>query len=541
MLAAAVLVLVLPGAAWLGLFRRRRLDAPRLALAVVGLSSLATVLGTALMAAGSGPPSRGVLTAWTFLVINVGLIVGGRPGRPDSGTRWGLLAAVAAAGFLVFSAAALHLVPPLEDHDMEVRGTAYGLAADFKPYFLTNREIYFPFAHPLLTHFHVAGSLAFTGEIDATLPSYRSARRAEAAQAAGRPIPWMEWWRSDHEEFVNRPALAGTRATGVFLAALVLALLADLVTRLSGNAVVGTAAAGLYLSAPQTLVRSSYAGYFSATVFAMLVAAMLFAPADGRRGGRRAADGALGWLAAAGAFAALVDHKTVVLILGVAALAGLAALARLVGDGSLTRPGRWPGAVDARAVALGAGFTGGTLLWWGYAWIVDSAVFISDHWRMHIAHRILLNDIRLAHDSERYAPSILELWTEFAAHTGYLFLPVALAGIAWWLAARAPDDRARVLAAWFVTGAVLFTLTDWRQTKHLMNQLAPLTAAAMVLAWTGAGAVKTGVWEKGGRALRAFAIAALLVALLVNLITDVRLFSDFGSLTVLGASDVDGW
>ena len=36
-------------------------------------------------------------------------------------------------------------------------------------------------------------------------------------------------------------------------------------------------------------------------------------------------------------------------------------------------------------------------------------------------------------------------------------------------------------------------------------------------------------------------LAALLVALLVNLITDIRLFSDFGSLTVLGASDVDGW
>ena len=99
----------------------------------------------------------------------------------DPATPWKLLGVVGAAGFLVTSLAALKLVPPLEDHDMEVRGTAYGLVSDFKPYFLTNRELYLPMAHPLLFHAQVAESLVLTGEIDAVRPSYESAREAEAA------------------------------------------------------------------------------------------------------------------------------------------------------------------------------------------------------------------------------------------------------------------------------------------------------------------------------------------------------------------------
>src|SRR5262245_5899799 len=58
MLASALVVLVLPGAAWLGLFRRRALDPARLALAVVALSSLASVLGLVVLAAAGPPPSR---------------------------------------------------------------------------------------------------------------------------------------------------------------------------------------------------------------------------------------------------------------------------------------------------------------------------------------------------------------------------------------------------------------------------------------------------------------------------------------------------
>src|SRR4029453_17591404 len=83
---------------------------------------------------------------------------------------------------------------------------------------------------------------------------------------------------------------------------------------------------------PQTVVRSAYAGYFAVTVFAMLAASMMFDGAEDASRGERTENtrarrlARLGWPAAAGALAALVDHKTVVLVLGVTALAGVRAL-----------------------------------------------------------------------------------------------------------------------------------------------------------------------------------------------------------------------
>lgn len=534
MAAAAALVLILPGGTWLGFCSRQKLDAPRLALATVGLSSLAAVLGTALGALLLGAPSRIFLAGWCFLVLNTGLLLTTRrPVRLDRETPWGSLAALLAAGFAIISLTGMYVVPPLEDHDMEVRGTAWGLAADFKPYFQTNRQVYFPLAHPLLFHIHVADSLIFTDQIEATLPSYASGRRAETAADSGREVPWMDWWKADYQAFVKQPALAGTRAAPALLGALVLVLLADMVRRFTGSTAAGMAAAALYLSSPETLVRSSYAGYFSVTVFAMLAAVLLLIRS-------RPDQPALGWLVAAGAFAALVDHKTVVLILGITALAGWQTLAHIRRSGRPTDLLAWwraqhPG---RRALALGAGFTGGTFLWWSYAAILDTPTFIQDHLRMHIAHRFLLNDIRLISDPGRYAPSIPAMWGEFAAHTGYLLLPVALLGFVVWAWRGQQRETSAVLLVWFLTGAVLYSLTDWRQTKHLMNQLAPLVTAAVLLAWPATGLPAQGVRSRG---LTWVAAAALAIALMINVAADVRLVADFSSLNISGASDVDGW
>ncbi len=532
MLAASLLVLGFPGIGWLGAFRHTTFDLPRLALAVVGVSSLASVAAIGVMAFTVGAPSWLLLWITIVAVMNVGFLVGGAPRRFDPATRWGVLAAVGLIAFVVSATAATRLVPPLEDHDMEVRGTAYGLASDFKPYFLTNREIYLPMAHPPLFHFHVATSLVLTGEIDAVRPSYLSARRAERAVELGESFPWMDRWRADHAAFVEWPALVGTRAPNALFSALVVMLLCDVVIRLTSSRWAGVAAAALYVTFPETVVRSAYAGYFSVSVFAMLAAAMLF---DSSRAGPDARRD-LGWLAAAGAFAALVDHKTVVLILGVTAWAGL----RAAQDTWLAGPPRTPGrawrAIDLRAVALGAGFSIATFVWWGYALAVDSRTFVQDHLRMHIVHRFLLNDVRLSHDPSHYAPSMAELWAEFGAHTGYLFVPVALVGVGVWLLGRRRSDLASVLAAWVVVGFVLYTLTDWRQTKHLMNQLAPAAAAAVVLVWP-----RRDTDDRRALSAQALAGTALVVALAVNLVTDARLIDDFESLRISGASDVDGW
>jgi len=566
MLASGLLVLVVPGASWLGLFRRRALDPARLALAVVGLSSVSSIGGLICLAAAGPPPSRMVLLLWTAAVVNAGLLLAGPPARLAAGRPWGRLAAVALTGFFAAASAGLWLVPPLEDHDMEVRGTAWGLATTLEPYFQTNRTVWRAFAHPLLFHVHVAESLVLTGEIEATRASYDSARRSEEEEKQGMTSDHMDAWRSNYEAFVARPALAGTRAPSALLAGLVLGLLASLVIDLTGSAWAGIAAAALYAAFPQTVVRSAYAGYFAVTVFAMLAASMMFDGAEDARPGegtkeigpraRRLAR--LGWPAAAGAFAALVDHKTVVLILGVTALACVRALLDLTRPGAGSFAVRVRGAVarvDARAIALGAGFSLATFTWWTYGFLVDAPGFVRDHLRMHIAHRFLLNDVRLAHDAGRYAPSIPELWTELARHTGYVFLVVALVGVAAWLFTRSIDDRRAVLAAWCLCGCVLFSLTDWRQTKHLMNEAAPMVAASICLAWPAVSrrgarrddAGRAAPARRGALAARRAHVAAIaaFVALVVSfgvcLMTDARLVRDFHSLRVLGASDIDGW
>jgi hypothetical protein len=257
MIAAGLLVLVLPGAGWLGLFRKRALPPPALALAVVGLSTLASLTAMLLTSIGPDRPARGLAVAWTVLAMNAGLVLTGRPGPLSREGHWKLLGIVALAGFLLTSLAALHLVPPLEDHDMELRGSAWSLATTFKPYYLTNRELYVQAAHPVLFHFHIAESLLFTGEIEATLPSFESALRARAFEARGAEIPWGDWWRSDYEAFLQRPALVGTRAPSCLLSALSLALLCHAVIRLTGSAGAGIAASVVYMSFPETVVRAS--------------------------------------------------------------------------------------------------------------------------------------------------------------------------------------------------------------------------------------------------------------------------------------------
>lgn len=521
MLAAGLVALVLPGAGWLGLFRHRALDPARLALGLAGLSTVAAIGTIVITSFGPEAPSRGLAVLWLALFMNAGLFLAGPPGPLDRGVRWGALAAVALAGFAVTSAAALRLVPPLEDHDMELRGSAYGLAAELIPYALTNRDLYVQAAHPVLFHVSIAESLLLTGELEGTRSSYDLAKRAEAAEAEGREIPWLEWWREDYEALLAKPALVGTRAPSCLVSALAIALLFHLATRVAGSGTAAAAAVVLYLSFPETIVRSSYAGYFPVTVFATLVAALLLTEGE--------EDGPPLWLFAAGAFAALVNHKTVVLVFAAVAWAGV----RWIAD----RARGWR--PDRGVLGLAFGFGAGTLLWWGYSYAVHAEAFIQDHLRKHIAHRFLLNDFRLGASPERYSPGMLEVWAEFSAHTGHLFVPAALVAVFWFvLRPVAWRDRraAPLLALWFLIGAVLYTVTDWRQTKHLMNQLAPMVVLSVALA-APAFASARGT----SRARRLALLALLVVAFLFNLRADYGLATDFSSFRISGASDIDGW
>ncbi|HEX5041548.1 MAG TPA: hypothetical protein VFV75_01515 [Candidatus Polarisedimenticolaceae bacterium] len=452
MAAAGLLVLVLPGMAFLGAFRRA-LDPPRLALAVVGLSCL--VMGTGLLATAMGPqdPSRLRLLGVVAALGSAALLVLGPPRRPAPGSPWLLLGATAAAGFALASAAALHLFPPFPDTEREVRGTAWGLAATGRPWLPGEHARPLVLGHPLMLHALVAESLLVTGEIGVTQSTYTSARAASAARAAGVPVDQEEVRRADHATFLSQPALLPTRAVSAMLFAGTLALLCELCRRLTGSRTAGLTAAALFALSPATLLHAGSAGHGAAAAFAMLATALLTEAPLGRRP-------ELGWIAAGAALGAVLDQGTAVLALGAAALAAVrAGVAAARAPAARLRTARE--AFEGRAVALLGGFLGGTALWWGYGLWVDAAGFAEEHLRAPALGG---------------GPSIAAAWAALSAATGHGVLPVGLAALAVWAVARGASEPRRTLAGWGLLAAL---------AGALPGALPAVVAAAVALAWTG--------------------------------------------------------
>src|SRR5262245_5762241 len=89
MLAAAGLVLGLPGVAWLPVFQVLMTPA-RAALVGVGISVASAVAGCAVCALLPGPPSSHAFLIWTFLAINAGVVLSRRGVDFELGPRWGV-------------------------------------------------------------------------------------------------------------------------------------------------------------------------------------------------------------------------------------------------------------------------------------------------------------------------------------------------------------------------------------------------------------------------------------------------------------------
>ena len=126
-------------------------------------------------------------------------------------------------------------------------------------------------------------------------------------------------------------------------------------------------------------------------------------------------------------------------------------------------------------------------------------------------------------------PSRGGVWLEFAGHFGWVWTAIAAVALGRALRrgfrpgeqARAPagdDVHLATLAAWVAAVAVAFTLTDWRQTKHLCL----LVPAAAVL--IGAMDARASGWTR--RVLR----GGLIVSLAWNVVWIFRLTRDFGAM-----------
>jgi hypothetical protein len=247
------------------------------------------------------------------------------------------------------------------------------------------------------------------------------------------------------------------RTPNIFFGAATIALLAIWAGRISRRWWIGVIAAIAYATSPEVFVRTSYGGYFAIGAFASV--AILLAWERWRRWPAR---WTAGLLLLTSAFAALADHKLVVLpaALGVSALASHWL-------GTSTAP--WMRRMPIAAV----GFALGTLLFWVWGLAIAPASFLRDHVHNHLIDRVThVNPLGYGD-----YPTAAALWGEFNAHTGYLLLPVgALVLVADLFRRRRAIPSLPAPAIWLAyltLTAIAFTVVDWRMTKHLMP-LVPL-------------------------------------------------------------------
>lgn len=453
--------------------------------------------------------------AWnaTWIVTNIGLFVCVHSGRPTTWAlsfdmrRWTVGGTLFLIAYLLYFFGASRVVPPQSDHDLEVQGTGYGLLTRLEPLLLTDRGTFYYFAHPFLLHYYVAGTFLYFNQID-HLAYYDDASQRALAASRGEPFthptrtserrilrvegpnyvvdpPFENGSRRISVEALEQRMIYGhyassphrltTRSPNVFMAALTVALLGVWVHRIAPvwfAILVGLS----YATSPEVFVRSSYGGYFAVSNFCLLLILLAIERWSSRRD---AYSFATCFLTAF--LAALANHKLVLLPISIIFLKLWLELWGM--------PKPWNGRnllrIPLHPVILGFAF--GSAAFWAYGLAVDFEGFWVDHVRTHLADRLT------HHNPLGYQgyPNPLQLWIEFWRHTGYALLP--LGALALMLGTR--DDLKRqttrsslgLWLAWSALTAVVFSMVDWRMTKHLMPLMLPLHLAPVQWATMGKG------------------------------------------------------
>jgi hypothetical protein len=484
-LTAAALVAILTGLGYASFVTAS--PARRLALApLFSLCALALVFA-ALRIFGIGPRPGPVALG---LVLVGALPYARRTHEEAMLARWRtIVASLGALAVLTFFA--VRVVPPLDDQDLEVQGTAHALARRAAPMMVTDRGTRYFFAHPPLLHAWVAGTFALSGRLervgDAEALAERAGERGPFVEPGPDEYPpaYYDLWQLLLDRFFTEPQLWPTRQVSVLLAALAVGWLVELAAAVAGSAAIGMAASLVLLTFPEFLIRGAYGGYFAVATFSTLG---VLATLDRARPG---------WPGVgAGFLAALSEQK------------------------GLLVPAAWfvtaPAGSGLGRLAPGFGAALGVLAFAAWGLAVDAPAFVYDFLKTHVMRRLSLGDLRFAHDARHWYPSISELWVEFAARYGLLFTASAAAASVW--ALRSARAQVRACGAAVLIGALVYSLTDWRQTKHLSLLVAPALLAL-------AAAVPPGLRAR----LLALAVLAAMIA--TNLATAWPLLRDFSALT----------
>ena len=359
---------------------------------------------------------------------------------------------------------ATKIVPPMEDLDNEAQGTAYGLINHLKPYMVTNRKMTYYFAHPPSLHFYIGAASLFYDKLEELSYYYISAKRAETQRGVTMSENDLERiWLKNLKTFFEKPLLLPTRMPSIFFSALTVIVFIFLIKHYTSSYLILVLAPLLYFTFPEVFVRSCFAGYLAIDNFILLIMAYLYITCLEENKGSN-----LNFLfISSGCFAAFADQKTLIF-----PLALFCTILTARGTGAIAR------LKSAFSHSLIVGFVIGIAIYVAYGVWVDAKTFIDDQVMWHFINRFRLDDIRVIHSSEIWYPSIIEVWREFGHNLGYHFLFIgSLLAIS---SLKNKQDKIDLFGYWFLIGAVLFSITDWRQTRHFMLIIPPMIICTLL-------------------------------------------------------------
>jgi len=240
---------------------------------------------------------------------------------------------------------------------------------------------------------------------------------------------------------VQKNFILATRTPHFFLAALVGVILFLILMQLSGSSFLSILGVVFYYTFYEVWVRATIMSYMVPTTAFLLLSTYVYI--DTAKGTKKKKNFVplyvlsfmLAWL----------NHKAIIFPIAII-------IKEFVDNRNLKKIAQNP---------LFIGFASGTLLWWFYGLLLSAKNFIVQHFQYHIMHRFLhITDIET---STGYA-SLSGLWSELI-----LGFSIPLFFISIFALIKALKNRKEnVFFYWFIVGATVFSVVDWRSTKHLM-------------------------------------------------------------------------
>lgn len=408
-------------------------------------------------------------------------------------TDWGNMRAMVGKRLIIFlfsffflSFVAARIVPPLEDDDLDLVSTAYGLLHTLTPRSLTDRLLVYDFSHPLLPRFNVALTTLFSGKLPAVKYFFDSGQEArklllDAGRMPSAPLVAADLDSSEEElaeeirvleermygQFHREPMIGVIRMSNVFFGALSAVMLYEILVLFTASALFSAVGILIFMSVPAACVGMAAECQTSITYFAS--AALIYCSWEEEREVRKAH----AFPFVAGFFLSQISGKAVVPVIAWVTseiISRLRAHHRFLFHRS------------AAGQCL-LGFGAGTVVYCVYGLIIDRGTFILDNLQYHGINRVL--HIK---DAMGYGyPSVVQLWQEWSGNVGMLFFVTSMIGLFLLVRShakrRAPGVNVQV-ALWFLLGAGFFSAIDWRALYHLVLLVIPLVVGFIaVLEW----------------------------------------------------------